>query len=122
MRGQSTTKRPRQANNYNTYPPTPPLNPPPIRPRFPPSVLVRNQPTLQAMTAFRGGGGSGGGARGGAAGMSAAGEAEKRRRTAAMGKSGLQGYLTSAQDALLRGFWQVRDRLVGQAGARWECT
>lgn len=25
-----------------------------------------------------------------------------------MGKSGLQGYLTSAQDALLRGFWQVR--------------
>lgn len=24
-----------------------------------------------------------------------------------MGKAGLQGYLTSAQDALLRGFWQV---------------
>lgn len=60
----------------------------------------------QAMTAFRGGGGSGGGARGGSG--AAAGEAEKRRRTAAMGKSGLQGYLTSAQDALLRGFWQVR--------------
>jgi len=55
------------------------------------------------MTAFRGGGG--GGARGSSA---VAGEAEKRRRTAAMGKAGLQGYLTSAQDALLRGFWQVR--------------
>lgn len=40
--------------------------------------------------------------------MSAAREVEKRRRTAAMGKSGLQGYLTSTQDALLRGFWQVR--------------
>ena len=43
-------------------------------------------------------GGAGGGA----------GEQEKRRRTAAMGKSGLQGYLTSTQDTLLRGFWQVR--------------
>lgn len=74
------------------------------------------------MTSFRGGGGggSGGGTRGSSAGMGAAGEAEKRRRTAAMGKSGLQGYLTSAQDALLRGFWQVRwlDKQVGNVRAK----
>ncbi|CAM9478652.1 unnamed protein product [Pylaiella littoralis] len=66
----------------------------------------RTDARSQAVTAFRGAGS--GGARGGtAAGMGAAGAAEKRRRTAAMGRSGLQGYLTSAQDALLRGFWQV---------------
>lgn len=58
------------------------------------------------MTAFRSGGS--GGARGNTAAVGAAAATEKRRRTAAMGKSGLQGYLTSAQDALLRGFWQVR--------------
>ncbi|CAN0131745.1 unnamed protein product [Ectocarpus fasciculatus] len=65
----------------------------------------RTEARSQAMAAFRGSGSSG--ARGGTAGLGAAGAAEKRRRTAAMGKSGLQGYLTSAQDALLRGFWQV---------------
>lgn len=44
----------------------------------------------------------------GGGGNSASGaDQDKRRRTAAMGKAGLQGYLTSAQDALLRGFWQV---------------
>lgn len=61
------------------------------------------------MTAFRGMGGVGnGGARGGGGGANGgAGDQEKRRRTAAMGKSGLQGYLTSTQDTLLRGFWQV---------------
>lgn len=61
------------------------------------------------MTAFGGGSGGGqGGARGGLSGSGVGvGEQEKRRRTAAMEKSGLQGYLTSAQDTLLRGFWQV---------------
>ncbi|CAN0189596.1 unnamed protein product, partial [Ectocarpus sp. 4 AP-2014] len=65
----------------------------------------RTEARSQAMASFRGSGSAG--ARGGTAGLGAAGVAEKRRRTAAMGKSGLQGYLTSAQDALLRGFWQV---------------
>lgn len=60
------------------------------------------------MEAFRGGGGAGGTAKAGSGrdGLGA-GDHEKRRRTAPMGTAGLQGYLTSAQDALLRGFWQV---------------
>lgn len=64
----------------------------------------------QAMTAFRGTSGVGNGVSSGGSGGAngGAGEQEKRRRTAAMGKSGLQGYLTSTQDTLLRGFWQVR--------------
>ncbi|CAM9095659.1 unnamed protein product, partial [Laminaria digitata] len=63
----------------------------------------------EAMTAFRGTSGVGNGvSRGGSGGANGgAGEQEKRRRTAAMGKSGLQGYLTSTQDTLLRGFWQI---------------
>lgn len=64
----------------------------------------------KAMTSFRrgsAGAGGDGGTRGGLGGSGSAGEKDKRRRTAAMGKSGLQGYLTSAQDTLLRGFWQV---------------
>lgn len=55
------------------------------------------------MATFRGSGtGTGGGV-----GAESAADQDKRRRTVAMGKSGLQGYITSAQDALLRGFWQV---------------
>lgn len=58
------------------------------------------------MEAFRGGVGGTANAGSGRDGLGA-GDQEKRRRTTPMNTAGLQGYLTSAQDALLRGFWQV---------------